>query len=86
MLQVLTQQAHDLLEKFIDLSRELYDNSFISLIVHCLQHLAYEVHRLELPLDAFSCYKFENVLKTLKNHVSSPKNPLSTIKKKLLYR
>ncbi|XP_057301431.1 uncharacterized protein LOC130635924 [Hydractinia symbiolongicarpus] len=57
--------AHQLLEYFVTNSQEFYGNYFCSYNVHNLIHLSSDVEKFNLPLDAMSCFPFENYLQIL---------------------
>ena len=60
------RDAMRLLIHFVENSKVLYGDSFVSYNVHSLIHLADDC--LELgPVDLFSCFEFENHLQQLKN-------------------
>lgn len=61
---VFNQYAKDLLIHFVEQSRTLYGDFFISYNVHCLIHLADDVIRFG-PLDCFSSFIFENNVKSV---------------------
>ena len=54
----------------------------MTLVVHYLQHLPDECRKLG-PLDTFSCFKYENTLKSLKMRCRSFKSPMSNLANQL---
>lgn len=54
----------------------------MTMAIHQLTHLPKEAEKLG-PIDSFSCFKYENCLKTVKFQCRSFKNPLSNLSKNL---
>ena len=59
------QYAKDLLITFVERSKALYGDWFVTYNVHCLIHLAEDVMRFG-PLDRYSSFPFENNMKSVK--------------------
>ena len=72
--------------RFVELTSDpaLFGEGFITLMMHCLTHLADECKRLG-PLDSFTCFKYENTLKSLKR-ARSYRYPLISLSNQLQYR
>ncbi len=85
MHKEMNELAQNFLTTFVRNSAVLFGEHFVTLKVHLLGHLAAEVDRLG-PLESYSAYPFENVLKTIKRSVSSPKNPLVNVTAKLKFQ
>ena len=77
--------AQALLVCFVDTSTEYFGKHFVVLIVHILLHLADECMKFG-PLDRFSCWKFENALKSLKKRCRNYKTPLKALANQLRYK
>lgn len=58
--------AKTLLKAFVEHFPDLYGTHNISYNVHSLLHFSEDVENLVVPLDSFSCFKFENYLQFLK--------------------
>ena len=78
--------AKQLINCFLDSTAESYfGRHFITLIIHCLTHMPDECLR-NGPLDTISCFKFENVLKSLKERCRSYRFPLQSLANQLRYK
>ena len=67
---------------FTDTCASTYGTHFVTLVVHYLEHLPDECRKLG-PMDTFSCFKYENTLKSLKKRCRSFKNPLKNLANQL---
>ena len=79
------QFAKSLLVCFVDTTTEYFGRHFISLIVHLLLHLPDECMKYG-QLDRFSCWKFENALKSIKKRCRNYKTPLKALANQLRYK
>jgi hypothetical protein len=70
------RKAKTLFDVFLQNTAAVWGNVFISLAIHQLRHLPEETVRLNLPADAFSCFKFENALGKIKRSIRSKSHPL----------
>lgn len=77
----LNNYAHQLLEYFVNNYKVLYGRQFMSYNIHNLLYLANEVKTFG-PLD-FSCFKFENYLKNLRDKIQNSSKPLEQIYNRL---
>ena len=83
--QIYNQFALSLLTCFVDNSAAFFGRQFVSLAVHSLLHLPDECRRIG-PLDEFSCWKYENALKTLKKRCKNYKHPIQALANQLRYK
>lgn len=74
--------AEEFIQCFIENCVIRFEKKFVAYVVHLLTHLPAEVRKFG-ALDKFSCFKYENVLKTLKGLSTSTRNPLSNLSKHL---
>ena len=74
-----------LLNKFIEQSKILYGNSFISYNVHSLLHIPDDYLKFGL-LDNVSCFKFENYLGCIKNRISGKNRPLEQLARHISFQ
>lgn len=75
--------ASQMIAAFLEKSVERFQTKFIAYCVHLLCHLPAEVEKFG-ALDSFSCFKYENILKTIKGlSQRSFLNPMATLTKKL---
>lgn len=59
--------------------------TYVSMAVHMIKHLPEDAKNFG-AIDTFSCYRFENCLKSLKQLITSPKQPLKTVTERLKMR
>nr|XP_047123551.1 uncharacterized protein LOC124805780 isoform X1 [Hydra vulgaris] len=81
--QTYLNSARELINYFVTNAHEHYGNTFTVYCIHNLKHLPDDVEYFQLPLDAYSCFRFENYLQTIKRLVRGKKNPLKEIIKRL---
>ena len=74
--------AKGLLHCFVDSCTDYFGKHFVALVVHILLHLPDECKRIG-PLEHFSCWKYENALKTIKKRCRSYKSPLKALSTQL---
>ena len=74
--------AMSLITCFVDSCVEFFGDHFVSLIVHLLLHLPEECLKFG-PLDRFSCWKYENTLKSIKKRCRNFKTPLTALMNQL---
>ena len=74
-----------LLNKFIEQSKVLYGNSFISYNVHSLLHIPDDYLKFG-PVDNVSCFKFENYLGCIKNRISGKNIPLEQLARHISFQ
>lgn len=70
--------AHNLLVYFVDHYKNLYGREYMSYNVHNVLHLANEVKTFG-PLDKFSCFQFENYLRSIRRKVQNSGQPLEQL-------
>ena len=70
--------ARALLHCFVDSCVAYFGKHFVTLIVHVMLHLPDECIK-HGPLDSFSCWRFENTLKSLKKRCRNFKTPLGAL-------
>ncbi|KAK3931258.1 FAST kinase domain-containing protein 4 [Frankliniella fusca] len=63
--------AAELLRLFVSHSGQIYGSMFVVYNVHNLIHLSSECERLNMTLEEFSAFKFENKLKSIKETLKS---------------
>jgi hypothetical protein len=70
------------LESFIDNVEDVFGEHFVTIGIHLLSHLPEEVKRLG-RLSSFSCFKYENVLKYIKNMQINYAKPMPSLANKM---
>ena len=81
----MSKHALQFIQCYLDTMETHYGVHFVTLIMHCLLHLPDECVR-HGPLDSFSCFKYENTLKTLKSRLRSYRYPLESLTNQLQYQ
>ncbi|XP_028982090.1 uncharacterized protein LOC107040388 [Diachasma alloeum] len=79
------EYANQLMEYFVEMMEVLYTKLSMIFNVHNCLHLANYV-KLFGPLDAFSCFPFENQLQIMKNLIKSGALPLAQIMNRMIER
>ena len=74
--------AKSLITCFLDTCVASFGKHFMTLATHYLSHLPAECVKFG-PIDSFSCFKYENVLKSLKKRCRSFKKPLKSLSNQL---
>ena len=77
--------AANLINSFLDTVASFLGDHFVTLMMHCLTHLPNECMQ-NGPLDLFSCFKYENCLKSLKMCCKSFRFPLESLSNHLQYK
>ena len=77
--------ASNFITSFLGTAVSFFGKHFVTLIMHCLTHLPGECLK-NGPLDTFSCFKYENVLKSLKMRCKSYRYPLQSLSTHLKYQ
>ena len=77
--------ATNFINCFLSTVVSFFGKHFVTLMMHCLTHLPAECSR-NGPLDTFSCFKYENVLKSLKMRCKSYRYPLQSLSTHLQYQ
>ena len=75
--------AEKYLEKFVMLSKLLYEETSLILNMHNLKHLGEDVKHFGYSLTDTSAYPFENLLGKLKKHIHCGKKPLAQLCRRL---
>ena len=75
-------KALQFIQCYLDTMANHYGEHFVTLMTHCLLHLPNECVK-HGPLDSFSCFKYENTLKTLKSRIRSFRYPLESLTNQL---
>ena len=75
--------AQQLLDYFVDKSRDIYSELFIVYNVHNLKHLPEDVKNFKCSLNNVSAFPYENHLQTIKRLVRNAKNPIAQVTKRL---
>lgn len=70
--------AHNLLVYFVDNFKNLYGPEYMSYNVHNLLHLANDVKTFG-SLDKFSCFQFENYLRSIRKRIKNSGKPLEQL-------
>ncbi|KAK3911871.1 GTPase-activating protein pac-1 [Frankliniella fusca] len=63
--------AEQLIRLFVTHASHIYGELFVVYNVHSIVHLPSECYRLDMPLDEFSSFKYENKLKSIKECLKS---------------
>lgn len=79
------QYAQDLIIYFVETMKLLYAEETLIYNIHNLIHLSADV-LIYGPLNAFSCFSFENFLQTIKFLLKDGANPLAQIMKRMAER
>ena len=79
------QLASNLIESFVATTITFFGSHFITLMMHCLTHLPAEC-KANGPLDSFSCFKYENALKSIKSRCRSHSAPLLSLATQLQFQ
>lgn len=74
--------ASELIMEFVNKFSELYGTENVSYNVHSLLHLAEDVKAFG-HLDAYSAFKFENFMQTIKKMVTKASSPIQQIQNRL---
>lgn len=74
--------AERLFDKFVEQYPSIYGEHSVTYVVHALLHITY-YSRLYGPLDAFSCYKYENFIQKLKKWLGNAHDPLQQIRNRI---
>ena len=75
--------AKVILREFVSHAQTVFGRQFIVYNVHSLIHMADECLSCDGPLDAFSAFKFENYLKTVRDILHSGYKPLQQLANKV---
>lgn len=75
--------ARELLLTFVNNSKDIYSDVFVSYNVHSLLHLPDDVENFQCSLNDISAFPFENHLQTVKRLVRNAKNPITQVAKRL---
>ncbi|KAG1662618.1 hypothetical protein GQR58_020874 [Nymphon striatum] len=75
--------AHELLTHFVEKSRDIYSDKFLTYNVHCLCHLA-DVAKEYQSLENCTAYPFENYNSTIKRSVRGTGNPVVQVSRRLV--
>lgn len=74
--------AQKLLNYFVDTFQDIYGKNLVSINVHACLHLS-DNAKVHGSLDAFSAFKFENYLQSLKRYVKCGRYPLKQAVKRI---
>ncbi|XP_032682276.1 uncharacterized protein LOC116849334 [Odontomachus brunneus] len=78
----LNEYSDQLLKYFVNKYKTLYGRQYMSYNIHNLLHLANDVKTFG-PLDKFSCFKFENYLRKVRDKMQHSPKPLQQIYNRL---
>ena len=81
----MSDKALQFIQCYLDTMANHYGEHFVTLMTHCLLHLPNECVK-HGPLDSFSCFKYENTLKTLKSRIRSFRYPLESLTNQLQHQ
>ena len=73
------EYSRRLLRYFRDCAQRLYEDAFVVYNVHCVVHIPDDVEKHNAPLHEIDAFGFENQLKSLKQMIRGPQNPLSQV-------
>lgn len=77
-----TEIAKDALKRFVSGAARIYGEEFVVYNVHSLLHIVDDVENYG-PLENYSCFAFENYLKTLKYRIPAKTCPLQQISNRI---
>jgi hypothetical protein len=75
--------AEALFDAFLTNCANYFGEPFVTLAIHHIRHLPAEAHRLNATSETFSCFKFENALKSIKFSVKSQSKPMMNMAMRL---
>lgn len=75
--------ARQLLNYFVDKSKDIYSDHFQVYNVHNLKHLSDDVEHFQCSLNDISAFPFENHLQIIKRLVRNSKNPIGQVGKRI---